>query len=186
MPRPPSIVAARCLCLELLFQRYVLETEDDEAGSAREAARAVWVEREADLGVGDVLTEEERALLARPVGQLSEDELDGLYGRAAGAAILLWALTRTAARPTFAAVEDVVSESGLLGDGSVSSAREAVENATLRETGDLDEAARAYRRLRGKAREVEDAERNFAGIAAHHLAWILDPALAFDDDIALD
>ena len=185
MPRIPSVVAARCLCLELLFQRYVLETEADEALTAREAARAVWVAREADLGVGDVLTEEERALLARPVGQLSDDELDTLYGRAAGAAVLLWALVRTAARPTFATVEEVVSEGGLLGDGSIGSAREAAENATLRETIEIDEAAKAYLRLRGKAREVEDAERNFAGIAAHHLAWILDPARGFDEDVGL-
>jgi hypothetical protein len=183
MLRIPSVVAARCLCLELLFQRYVLETEVDEAPEAREAARGIWVAREADLGVTDVLTEEERALLARPVGQLSEDELDTLYGRAAGAAILLWALARTSARPTFSTVEEVVSEGGLLGDGSIGSAREAVENATLLETGEIEDALRGYRRLRGKAREVEDAERNFAGVAAHHLGWILDPAHAFDEDL---
>jgi hypothetical protein len=186
MPKVALDVARRCLCLELLFQRYVLETDSGDPASERDRARAAWVARLGDLGVADALTAHERALLERPVGALSEDDLDDLHGRATGAAVFVWALGRVPARPTLGAIESAVAESGLLGDGSIARARAAADDATVRPEGELDEALSAYLRVRGKARETDDPERIFAGVAAHHLTWILDSDMAFDDDITLD
>lgn len=185
MPRDPVDVARRCLCLELLFQRYLLESDTGEPASERERARAMWLGRDRDLEIADRLTEEERAYLTRPIGALSEDDLDDVYGRATGAAVLLWSLGRLPERPLLATVEDAVGEHGLLGDGGISAAREAARAAVLRPEAELDTALAHYRRLRGKAREVDDPERTFAGVAAHHLTWVLEAKMGFDEDIDL-
>jgi hypothetical protein len=185
MIRSAADVARRCLCLELLFQRYALETDGDEAVAEREKARATWLSRDADLGIDRELSGDERAWLQRPVGQLGEDDLDDVHGRATGAAVLAWALGRAPSRPKLADVEDVVSEHGLLGDGSIAGARSASEAATLRSEAELDEALAAYLRVRGKAKDIDDPERIFAGVAAHHLTWVLDAAMGFDEDIDL-
>lgn len=167
-------VARRCLCLELLHQRLLLE-EADDAVDDREQARVAWMGRHDALGVTATLTEEERALLAEPIGALDDEDLDDLHGRATGAVVLLWALGRLEARPTFKTVEtmeDVLADHGFLGDGSVSRARAATESARLRDQAERDEAWSAYSKSRGKAREVDDPERIFAEVAAHHLAWV--------------
>lgn len=184
MPKNAIDVARRCLCLELLFQRYGLEGEEDDVAS-RERARALWLSREQDLGIDQALAADERALLERPVGAMTEDELDDLHGRAVGAAVLAWALGRAPSPPKLAEVEAIVSDHGLLGDGSIARARTAAEAATLRAEGELDEALAVYLRVRGKAREIDDPERIFAGLAAHHLTWILDADMGFDEDIDL-
>jgi hypothetical protein len=124
--------------------------------------------------------------LERPVGTLSEDDLDDVHGRASGALVLLWALGRLDARPsiaTFDALAETLGEHGLLGDGSIPRARQAAESAQLRPHDEIDAARGAYQRTRGKARNVDDPERVFAEVAAHHLAWTLDEAMEFDDDL---
>jgi hypothetical protein len=176
-------VARRCLCLELLWQRYAFEIDAEEPVAERERGRAMWLSREGDLGITAALLAEERALLERPVSQLSEDDLDDLHGRAMGAAVLLWTLGRLTVRPTITDAESVAAESGLLGDGSIAAARAASEAATLRPEAELDDALAAYLHVRGKAREPEEAEKIFAGMAAHHLTWVLTPTMSFDDDI---
>src|SRR4051812_42143097 len=108
MPKPAVDVARRCLCLELLFQRYVLETDADAPIADREHARAMWLSRVGDLGIAESLSGDERALLERPVGALTEDDLDDLHGRAAGAAVFAWALGRAPERPTFATFDALV------------------------------------------------------------------------------
>lgn len=181
-------VARRCVCLELLFQRELLETDDEDALEDREQVRQAWLSRvgEDGLGVDAELLAEERDLLERPVGELSDDDLDDVHGRASGALVLLWALARLDTRPSFATIETietVLASHGLLGDGSVSKARAAAEGARLRPEGELDEALGAYLRTRGKAREVDDPDRIFAGVAAHHLTWVLDRNMGFEADI---
>lgn len=182
MSRAAIDVARRCLCLELLAQRLVLESGDDPA-SEREAARAAWVKRIADLAIEP--SDDERALLERPVGSLGEDDLDELDGRAPGAAVLLWTLGRIAERPTFASADDAIADHGLLGDGSIAKARAAAEGASLRSQDQIEEARRVYAQRRGRAREPADPEQIYAGIAAHHLTWVSDPAMDFDDDLTL-
>src|SRR4051812_1306236 len=118
MSKDAAAVARRLLCLELLFQRLGLEDADDDR-EARERARAAWTSRIADLGIGGDLLADERAFLERPVGEMSEDDLDDLEGRVSGAVVLLWALGRLDARPTFATVTELethLAERGLLGD----------------------------------------------------------------------
>jgi hypothetical protein len=176
-------VARRCLCLELLHQRLGLETEADTPQSEREAVRVAWRSRLAGLGVEPTLLEEERRLLEAPVGTLDENDLDDLDGRATGALVFLWALARTDTRPTYAATldrESLLADAGLLGDGSIARASAASESAKLRDEQELTDALTIFERLRGKSKDPSEPEKIMAGIAAHHLAWVLDDDLAFD------
>jgi hypothetical protein len=185
MPQRDALdVARRCLCLELLLQRYGLEADTDDPAEAREEVRRKWVARIADLELDEALLASERALLERPVGTLTDDDLDDLHGRASGSLVLLWALDRLATRPTFAAVDDIAdlaAEHGLLGSGSISKARETARAARLRELAELEDASSAYARARGKAREPSDPEKIVAGLAAHHLDWVLDRDRPFEE-----
>jgi hypothetical protein len=188
MPKDASSVARRLLCLELLFQRLGLEEAEDDP-AAREKARAAWSARLDDLGITNELLAVERACLERPVGALSEDDLDDLEGRVSGALVLLWALGRLDARPTFATVtelEEHLEARGLLGDGSVKQARAAADGASLRAADELDTALGAYLKARGKAKEIVDPEKIVAAVGAHHLTWILEDEMGFDEDVTLD
>jgi hypothetical protein len=179
-------VARRCLCLELLLQRLGLETDTEDPAAERDDVRRRWLSRLGDLGLETAILPGERALLERPVGEMSEDDLDDLHGRACGALVLLWALGRLPARPSFADVEDmasIVGEHGLLGAGSISGANETVASASLRSATELREGLSAYARARGKAREPTEPEKIVAGVAAHHLEWILDREMPFDDAV---
>lgn len=179
-------VARRCLCLELLLQRFGLETDTEDPAAVRDEVRRKWLARLGDLGLESAILADERALLERPLGELSEDDLDDLHGRASGALVLLWALGRLEGpRPSFAAVDDMASlvgDHGLLGSGSIARANETVAGARLRAEAELREALAAYGRTRGKAREPSEPEKIVAGVGAHHLAWILDRGMAFDAD----
>jgi|GEM_PF-3093198 len=182
-PKDAADVARRSLCLELLLQRLGLETDTEDAPEERERVRSMWIGRVPDLGIESALLADERALLERPVGQLSEDELDDVHGRASGALVLLWSLGRLGTRPTFAAVDDMeslVTEHGVLGGGSISRAKDAVATATLRPESELQEALAAYVRTRGKAREPSEPDPIYAGVGAHHLEWILDRDMPFE------
>ena len=177
-------VARRCLCLELLLQRLGLEADTEHPAAVLDEVRRKWLARLGDLGLEPVILADERALLERPVGELSEDDLDDLHGRASGALVLLWALGRLEGpRPSFAAVEEmasIVGDHGLLGTGSIARANETVASASLRPEAELREALSAYGRTRGMAREPSEPEKIVAGVGAHHLEWILDREMAFD------
>ncbi|MBX3219515.1 MAG: hypothetical protein KF795_03280 [Labilithrix sp.] len=181
--KDPVDVARRCLCLELLLQRLGLETDTDDPAAERDEVRRRWVSRLGDLALEAALLPDERALLERPVGALTEDDLDDLHGRASGALVLLWSLGRIATRPSFGAVgelESIVAEHGLLGTGSIARANESAAGALLRPEAELREALAAYGKTRGKAREPSDPEKIVAAVGAHHLEWILDRAMPFD------
>jgi len=161
----------------------LLETDTDDPLTEREAARRAWTTRTRDLGVDDALLPEERALLDRAVAGLTEDELDDLHGRVTGGLVLLWAIGRIDTRPSFASVdalEATLSECGLLGDGSISRAKAAAEAARLRDPVELEAALTAYAQRRGLARDTEDPEKIFAGIATHHLEWVVDSDMTFE------
>jgi hypothetical protein len=188
MSKDAAAVARRLLCLELLSQRLGLEEADDDK-DARERARAAWASRVDELGVASELLEDERSFLERPIGALSEEDLDDLEGRVSGALVLLWALGRLDSRPTFATITDLeehLSAHGLLGDGSVKKAKATAEAARLRSPEELDAALGAYLKTRGKAREIVDPEKIVAAVGAHHLTWILDDEMRFDEDITID
>lgn len=175
--RDAAFVARRCLCLEVLLQRLGLETDTDDPVTTREEVRRTWLSRLGDLELTDVFLPDERGLLERPVSDLSEDELDELHGRASGTVVLLWALGRLPERPTRATFDDmesVIAEHGILGAGSISRANETVSVLALRPEEELRGALSVYEKARGKAREPSEPEKIIAGIAAHHLEWILD------------
>lgn len=178
--RDAQEVARRTLCLEVLLQRLGLETDDEDPVAERDKVRALWVTRLPELGIVDDFLTEERAFLERPVGELSEDDLDDVHGRATGALVLLWVLGRLETRPNAASVEeiaDLLAEHGLLGDGSIVRAKETVAGAKLRDLAAVDDARASYDRTRGKAKEPTEPEKIFAGVAAHQLEWVLDREL---------
>ncbi len=183
-PRDATEVARRTLCLELLLQRLGLETDDEDPIADREKIRALWATRLTELGIDADVLPVERAFLERPVGGLTEDDLDDVHGRATGALALLWVLGRLETKPNAASVEeiaDLLGDHGLLGDGSITRAKEAVAAAKMRDLPAVEEARTTYERARGKAKEPTEPEKIFAGIGAHHLAWVLDRAMPFDE-----
>lgn len=183
--RAPRSVAARCLCTELLLQRLGLEAEGEDDVATREAIRRAWAARLPDLGLDVDILPRERALLEAPVGTLDEDAKDDLLGRASAGLVLLWALGRLEQRPGAAAVdelESLLTEHGLLGDGSIKEARAAADGAELRDASELEDAAAAYERARGKSREADTPEKVFADVAGEQLEWVLDDAATLDEE----
>ena len=184
-----TTIAQRCICLELLAQRLWLETDLDDPVAERDEARALWLSRVGDLEIDAELLTEERAFLERNVGDLTDDDVDDVHGRASSASVLLWVLGRSAKRPLFATEEELaetLAKHGLLGDGSIAGAKAEVEKAASHSEKEIAEALSTYRRTRGKAKTTEEPEKIFAEVAAHALTWVLDPEMSFDDDISLD
>lgn len=180
--RDAQAVAKRCVVLELLLQRYGLETDPEDSAEERDRVRVAWVSRLADLGV-EVLPAEQ-ALLDRRVGELSDEDLDDLHGRAAGALVLLWALGRLFSRPSFTdidAMESLVLEHGVLGAGSIAAAKATMDAAALRPEAEIDTARATYQRVRGKAREASSADAVVAELGVHHLEWVLFENLPFEE-----
>ena len=106
-----------------------------------------------------------------------------VIGVAAASGLLLWALGRLSARPTFATdIGEALDEAGLLGDGSIAGAKKAVDEATLRDERTIGEGEAAYRKTRGMAKETDEPEKIFAEVAAHHLNWVLEEDEAWDSD----
>jgi hypothetical protein len=176
-------VAKRSLCLELLLQRVGLELDDEEHVDKRDAFRLAWVSRLGDLDLEQALLPKEREYLTRTVDELTQDEVDDIEGRIITAAVLLWALGRVPALPTVATLgdaPDVVAEHGVLGDGSVSGARESVTKAVLRPEGELTAALTAATSAYGDASQAMTPEQMVAGIAMHALGWVVDPAMSFE------
>lgn len=184
-PRDASDVAKRCLCFELLWQRLGLEIDEEDSSTERDEVRKKWLSRTGDLALSDVLLQEERALLERPVGTLSEDDLDDLQGRAVAALFLLWALGRLAARPSvdsFRDAAELIADHGLLGDGSIAGANRAVERAELLPKEDLVAALETYQAKRPAPDADASADEVVAEIGALSLAWVADRARAYDAD----
>lgn len=183
-PRDAADVARRCVLLELLLQRLGLEEDDEDPKAARDDVRKSWLARTSELGVDAIWLAEERAHMERPIGELSEDDLDDLYGRAIGGLVLLWTLGRVEGRPDAAALEnapEIIAEHGLLGDGSVAKAKAAMQSAKLRPIGDLRAALAAYAQERGKPdAEEETPLETLATVAAHALGWVVDRDAAWD------
>lgn len=176
-------VAKRSLCLELLLQRIGLELDEEDHVDKRDAFRKAWVSRLGDLELEQALLADERAFLMRTVDELTQEEVDEIEGRIISAVVLLWALGRVPSLPTAETLgdtTDIVADSGVLGDGSVSGARATVANSTLRPEAELRDALVAADRARGDVSSAMTPEQMVAGITVHALGWIVDPDMAFD------
>lgn len=185
MMRAAEAVARRAITLELLLQRLGLETDTEDPIVDRDHARTAWLSRLADLGIDGEITESERAFLERPVGDLSDDELDDVHGRVAGVLVLLWALGRLPTRPSFEAVDELETlaiDHGILGSGSIAQAKAAIASAALRSPEELESGRSAYERTRGKAREATSPDAIVAELGMHHLEWVLDPETPFEGE----
>lgn len=171
-------VAKRCLCLELLLQRLGLEIDEEDPATERDAVRRAWVSRLGQLGLEEAILADERALLERNVGELTEDECDDIEGRVIGALILLWSLSRLGGRPTaeiLGIATRLMAEHGILGSGSIPEAKAAIGGVQLRPESDLRDAESAYLLGRGEAGAPNpaDPEQMVAAIGAQTLAWVL-------------
>ena len=173
-------VAKRCLCLELLLQRLGLEIDDQDPVTERDAVRRAWLSRLGQLGLDEAIATDERALLERSVGALTEEECDDIEARVIGALVLLWALGRITERPSAAMLGEattLMAEHGVLGDGSIPVAKATLGNVCLREESDLRAALAAYAATRGESATTPAAQDPMvAAIAVERLAWVLDAA----------
>jgi hypothetical protein len=171
-------VAKRCLCLELLLQRLGLEIDEEDPVAERDAVRRAWVSRLGQLGLEEAIFADERALLDRSVGELTEDECDDIEGRVIGALILLWSLSRLGGRPTSAILgvaTRLMAEHGVLGDGSIPKAKEAIGSVQLRSESELRDGLGAFIAARGAAATPsrDDREQMVAAIGVQSLSWVL-------------
>ena len=168
-------VAKRSLCLELLLQRLGLEIDEEDTVAERDAVRRAWVSRLGQLGLEEAILGDERALLERSVGELTDDECDDIEARVIGALVLLWSLSRLGGRTTatiLGIATRLIAEHGVLGDGSIPEAKAAIGNVTLRPEGELREAREAYAAaIAGGV--ATDPEPMVAAIGVRTLDWVL-------------
>jgi len=171
--RSASDVARRCLCVELLLQRLGLELDEEDALEERDAVRRAWVSRLGQLGIEEVFSPEERALLERPMDKLTDEECDSIERRVIGGLAFLWALGRIDAPPSASMLGDATAlfgEHGVLGDGSISGAKAAVESAKLRSDDELTEAL---------ATATKTKDNSFLGGPDHMVAALVVQALSW-------
>lgn len=171
-------VAKRSLCLELLLQRLGLELDEEDPVAERDAVRRAWLSRLGQLGLEEAIHPDERALLDRPVGDLTDDECDDIEGRVIGALVLLWTLLRLGARPTAASLgiaTRLIAEHGVLGDGSIPEAKALIEKLTLRPDAELREGLSAYA-LAHESGVPTDPDPMVAVIGVRTLDWVLGEA----------
>ncbi len=169
-------VAKRSLCLELLLQRLGLEIDESDPIAERDAVRRAWVSRLGQLGLEDAIAADERALLERRVGELTDDECEDIEGRVIGALTLLWSMSRLGGRPTAAilgAATRLIAEHGVLGDGSIPEAKATIKSAALRSEIELRAALAAYATQADRGTSPEDREPMVAAIGAQNLTWVL-------------
>ncbi len=174
--RNASDVAKRGLCLELLLQRLGLELDEEDHVDKRDAFRKAWVSRLGDLEVEHALRPDERELLLRSIDQLTQEEVSDIEGRVIEATVILWALGRVPALPTvetFGDAAEIVTESGVLGDGSVAIARSTVAASKLRDESELRGSFLTAEQAVGDVRHAMTSEQMIAEITVRALGWVL-------------
>ncbi|MDB4933245.1 MAG: hypothetical protein JWP87_217 [Labilithrix sp.] len=172
--RAPSEVAKRCLCIELLLQRLGLEIDEDDPVAERDAVRRAWLSRLGQLGIEESLRADERALLERSIGELTEAECDDIEKRVIAGLALLWALGRIPSAPDAPMLGDatmLIAEHGVLGDGSISGAKATVDAAKLRPDAELDAALAAYAKTKDES-FLGGPEHMVASVAVQALSWL--------------
>ena len=178
MSRDATDVAKRCLCIELLLQRLGLEIDEDDPVVERDAVRLAWLSRLGQLGIDQTLLADERTLLERPVGELTEGECDDIEGRVISGLALLWALGRIPSPPDADMLGEataIVAEHGILGDGSIPAAKATIAGAKLRQESDVAAA------LAAAAKAKDDS---FLGGPKHMVASLVAQALAWVNETA--
>jgi hypothetical protein len=179
MSRAPSDVAKRCLCIELQLQRLGLEIDEEDPVIERDAVRLAWISRLGQLGIDQALEANERALLDRPVGELTDAECDGIEASVIVGLALLWALGRLSSLPDADMLGEataLVAEHGVLGDGSISGAKATVAGAKLRQDAELAEALAAARKTKDDS-FLGGPKYMVASLVAEALAWVLGEAV---------
>ena len=178
MSRDAVDVAKRSLCIELLLQRLGLEIDEDDAVVERDAVRIAWLSRLGQLGIDETVLPDERALLERPVGELTEAECDDIEGRVISGLALLWALGRIPSPPDAEMLGEataLIAEHGILGDGSIPGAKSAVAEAKLRPEAELAATLAASKKAK---------DDSFLGGPKYMVASIIEQALAWVSDTA--
>lgn len=174
MSRDAVEVAKRCLCIELLLQRLGLEIDEDDPVTERDAVRTAWLSRLGQLGIDQTLLGDERALLERPIGELTDAECDDIEGRVIRGLALLWALGRIPSPPDDAMLGEataIIAEHGVLGDGSISGAKATVAGAKLRASEELAAASAAAAKAKDDS-FLGGPKYMVASIVVEALAWV--------------
>ena len=172
--RSASDVAKRCLCIELLLQRLGLELDEEDAVEERDAVRRAWLSRLGQLGLEEAFSPDDRALLERPMDQLTEEECDQIERRVIGGLAFLWSLRRIPAPPTADMLGEATAlfgEHGVLGDGSISGAKAAVESAELRPESELSEALATHAKTKDES-FLGGPQHMVAALVVQALSWI--------------
>ena len=172
--RDASDVAKRSLCLELLLQRLGLEIDEDDPAQERDAVRLAWLSRLGQLGIDQALLADERALLERPIGELTDAECDDIEGRVIAGLVLLWALGRIPSPPTAGLLGEattLIAEQGILGDGSIPTAKATIASATLRPESELSAALLAASKTKEES-FLGGPEHMVAALVVQALSWI--------------
>lgn len=172
--RSASDVAKRCLCIELLLQRLGLELDEEDAVEERDAVRRAWLSRLGQLGLEESFFPDERALLERPMDKLTEEECDQIERRVIGGLAFLWALGRIPTPPApdlLGEATALFGEHGVLGDGSISGAKAAVEGAKLRPETELDEALASHAKVKDES-FLGGPQHMVAALVVQALSWI--------------
>lgn len=172
--RSASDVAKRCLCIELLLQRLGLELDEEDPVEERDAVRRAWVSRLGQLGIEEALFADERALLDRPMDKLTEEECDQIERRVIGGLAFLWALGRIPAPPTPEMLGEATAlfgEHGVLGDGSISGAKAAVDGAKLRADAELTDALGTYAKTKDES-FLGGPQHMVAALVVQALSWV--------------
>ncbi len=171
--RSASDVAKRCLCIELLLQRLGLELDEEDPVEERDAVRRAWISRLGQLGIEETLLPDERALLDRPMDKLTDEECDQIERRVIGGLAFLWALGRIPSPPSHDMLGEATglfAEHGVLGDGSISGAKAAVDGAQLRAEEDLRAVLAA---------QTKTKDESFLGGPQHMVAALVVGALSW-------
>lgn len=182
--RSPVEVARRALCLELLTQRFVIESQAEQLGAEQAQAMvdALGVASE-EAGVEPLFSESEQEHLLGDVGALdvSDSWWDAHF---ADLAVLLYALGRIPELPTVARISahmEEFLERGFLveSDGDMEACVRLLESATLRPEEELVTVlGRAAKEIASLVAN-ESAEPNRAlppATILYILPWLLDPA----------
>jgi hypothetical protein len=178
MSRDATDVAKRCLCIELLLQRLGLEIDEEDPVTERDAVRIAWLSRLGQLGLEQALLADERALIERSIGDLTEAECDDIEGRVIYGLALLWALGRIPSPPDADMLGEataIVAEHGILGDGSIPGAKATVAGAKLRPEADVAAA------LDAASKAKDDS---FLGGPKYMVASLVVQALAWTNETA--
>lgn len=188
--RTVTALTHRCLALELLRMRVAIDLDPEEVGDDAAEYVAEYAALAEELGLEEVMTADERALLSADVGATDPDVADEtIVSGLVMEWVLLWALGRMDAPPPTDVLDDPALAEKVEGGQLVADGFEAerlpamIEAMRPRSVDDLEGELAVYAAIH--ARDEGAVEATVALLCAAVLSWILDPTMAIDGDFEL-